>query len=329
MKDKKNIKLKLLQYTSFELFAIIFIFFGLFAKNWFTANNFSIIIKQASYVGILAVGITFPLITAGTDLSVGAVMFMSMSTVALMLERGMSLGLAMVAAVLVGLVIGVVNGFFVVNVKVMPFIGTLGTMTIIRGITLIMTDSRAMDIPKYLTTEFGNAKLFGIIPYPVCVFVLVLVIFHIILTRTPLGRRIFACGNNLEAAKKAGINTTGTLYCAYLISAFLAVVAGFVSASQIGNVPYSFGEGYEFDAIAASVLGGTSLLGGVGSILPGVLVGAVTIQMISAGLTAMQIDLYLVEIFKAGFILLAVVLDCLKNIQIKKMETRFIRTEKE
>lgn len=325
MNDSKRMKMKILQYMSFELFIIIFIVFGLFSQNWFTFSNFIMIIKQSSYVGILAIGITFPLITAGTDLSVGAVMFMAMSIAALMLEKGIPLVAVIVAALAIGCITGVINAFFVVDVKVMPFIATLGTMTVIRGITLILTGSRALNIPSYLTTSFGSGKLFGLIPYPAIVFIVLLVIFHIVLTRTAFGRRIFACGNNLSAAKKAGLNTRGILYVVYMISGVLAAIAGFVSASQIGNVPAGFGDGYEFDAIAASVLGGTSLLGGTGSILPGVLVGAVTIQMIKTGLTAMQIDPYLIDIFQALFILLAVVLDCIKNQVIAKNQARHIR----
>lgn len=325
MGSNKRMKMKLLQYMSFELFAVIFVIFGLFSENWFTFSNFIMIIKQSSYVGILAIGITFPLITAGTDLSVGAVMFMGMSVAALMLEKGIPLILAIVVAVLIGCVVGFVNAFFVVDVKVMPFIATLGTMTVIRGITLILTGSRALNIPSYLTTSFGSGKLFGLIPYPALVFVVLLIIFHIILTRTAFGRRVFACGNNMEAAKKAGLHTRQILYSVYMISGFLAAIAGFVSASQIGNVPAGFGDGYEFDAIAATVLGGTSLLGGTGSILPGVLIGAVTIQMIKTGLTAMQIDPYLIDIFQALFILLAVVLDCIKNQVIAKSQMRNIR----
>lgn len=325
MGSNKSMKMKLLQYMSFELFVVIFVIFGLFSENWFTFSNFIMIIKQSSYVGILAIGITFPLITAGTDLSVGAVMFMGMSVAALMLEKGIPLILAIVVAMLIGCVVGLVNAFFVVDVKVMPFIATLGTMTVIRGVTLILTGSRALNIPSYLTTSFGSGKLFGLIPYPALVFVALLVIFHIVLTKTAFGRRVFACGNNLEAAKKAGLHTRQIIYAVYMISGFLAAIAGFVSASQIGNVPAGFGDGYEFDAIAATVLGGTSLLGGTGSILPGVLIGAVTIQMIKTGLTAMQIDPYLIDIFQALFILLAVVLDCIKNQVIAKSQMRNIR----
>ncbi|MDC7287617.1 ABC transporter permease [Blautia schinkii] len=325
MSDKKGMKIKILQYMSFELFVIIFVMFGLFSQNWFTFSNFIMIIKQSSYVGILAIGITFPLITAGTDLSVGAVMFMGMSFSAMLLDKGVPLPVAMLVALIIGCVIGIVNAFFVVDVKVMPFIATLGTMTVIRGITLIFTGSRALNIPAYLTTAFGSGKLFGLIPYPAIVFIFLLLVFHIVLTKTAFGRRIFACGNNLEAAKKAGLNTRLVLYMAYVISGVLAAIAGFVSASQIGNVPAGFGEGYEFDAIAASVLGGTSLLGGTGSILPGVLVGAVTIQMIKTGLTAMQINPYLIDIFQALFILLAVMLDGIKNQVIAKSQSRHIR----
>lgn len=325
MNDKKSMKMKILQYMSFELFIVIFIIFGLFSQNWFTFSNFIMIIKQSSYVGILAIGITFPLITAGTDLSVGAIMFMAMSVAALMLEKGFPLALVILTALIIGCLVGIVNAFFVVDVKVMPFIGTLGTMTVLRGMTLVMTESRALNIPSYLTSSFGSGKLFGLIPYPAIVFVILLIIFHIVLTRTAFGRRVFACGNNLEAAKKAGLNTRGILYTVYIISGVLAAIAGFVSASQIGNVPAGFGKGYEFDAIAASVLGGTSLLGGSGSILPGVLIGAVTIQMIKTGLTAMQIDPYLIDIFQALFILLAVVLDCIKNQVIAKSQSRHIR----
>lgn len=325
MNDNKSMKMRILQYMSFELFIIIFIIFGLFSKNWFTFSNFIMIIKQSSYVGILAIGITFPLITAGTDLSVGAVMFMGMSAAAMMLEKGYPLIATILVGLVIGCIVGIINAFFVVDVKVMPFIATLGTMTVIRGVTLVFTGSRALNIPSYLTTSFGSGKLFGLVPYPAIVFVILLIVFHVVLTKTAFGRRVFACGNNLDAAKKAGINTRLIFYIVYMISGILAAIAGFVSASQIGNVPAGFGEGYEFDAIAASVLGGTSLLGGTGSIIPGVLIGAVTIQMIKTGLTAMQIDPYLIDIFQALFILLAVVLDCIKNQVIAKSQSRYIR----
>lgn len=324
---KKDLKTILLQNANIELFILIFIFFGLFAKNWFTISNFVLIMKQASYVGILAIGVTFPLITAGTDLSVGGIMFLSMTVGALSLEKGTPLSFVILIALIIGVIVGAFNAFFIVDLKVMPFIGTLASMTMLRGITLIISGSKAVDIPKYLTINFGSGKLFGQIPYPLLTFLILLFLFHIILSRTGFGRQVFACGNNLEAAKKASVNTRLVLYSAYIISGVLAATAGFVSASQIGNVPPAFGQGYEFDAIAATVLGGTSLMGGAGTIFPGVLIGSITIQMIKTGLTALQVDAYLIDIFQALFILLTVVIDGLRGIYIAKRNIRYIRME--
>lgn len=327
MKDSKNIKLILLKNIPFILFAVVFIVFGLFSPNWFTYTNFENIIKQSSYIGILATGMTFVLLTGGVDLSVGANMFLSASVAALMIQNGAPIWVGITVCLLIGIAFGCVNAFFIVKLKMLPFIVTLATLTAGRGLTLIITKSVALNLPPQLTTGVGSGRLFGFLPYPILIFIIILIIGSVFLKNVPLGRQIYAIGNDKEASMKAGINVDKVLMFVYIFSGLLAAIAAIVSISQIGNVTPGFGEADEFDAISATILGGTSMAGGAGTVFPGALIGTVLIQMIQAGLIYMQVDLYVQPLISALIILLAVFLDSMRSRYIKKLERRNIRTE--
>jgi ribose/xylose/arabinose/galactoside ABC-type transport system permease subunit len=161
---------------------------------------------------------------------------------------------------------------------------------------------------------------------PIIVFAIVVVIAHIILTRTPFGRQIYAIGNDIEAAKKAGINTGRVIAGVYMICGLCAALGGFILMAQIGKLNQGFGEGKELDIIAATVLGGTSLFGGVGN-ATGAVVGSVLIQMVQTGLVFMGVDLYLQPMIQAGIIFLAVFFDALRGSRLAQLRQRFIRTE--
>jgi ribose/xylose/arabinose/galactoside ABC-type transport system permease subunit len=167
-------------------------------------------------------------------------------------------------------------------------------------------------------------KLFGLIPLPIVLFAFVVFLAWLFLGQTQQGRQIYAVGNDIEAAKKAGINTTPLIASTYIISGMCAALGGFVAISQLNRMNPNFGSGDEFDAIAAAVLGGASLFGGIGSVFPGTVLGTVMIQMIQAGLVFTQVDLYIQPLVMAGIIFLAVFIDSFRNTQLKKLERRHI-----
>ncbi len=316
-----------LRNTPLVLFVLIFIVFGIVSPNFFQYQSLENAVKQASYIGIVAVGMTFVLLTAGIDLSVGSNMYLSAATAGLMINHfSISPWTALIICLLVGFCFGAVNAFIVTRLGVIPFVATLGTMVAGRGLGLMLTKSRAVNFPGSIT-GIGAMEIFGFVPCPVFIFAIVVLCARIFLKQTTLGRQIYAVGHDREGARKAGINTKKVLSAAYIFCGLFAALGGFISVAQLGNVNAGFGQGDEFDAIAAAVLGGVSLFGGVGSVFPGVVIGAVLIQMVSAGLVAARIDLYLHPLVAAAIIFIAVLLDSFRNIQLKKLERRYIRVE--
>lgn len=243
------------------------------------------------------------------------------------MERGVPIWLSVIVCLLIGFIYGAINSFLVVRLKIVPFIATLGTMTAGRGLALILTGSASVSLPKAMISGFGSGKLLGLIPYPVIVLFAVIIMVSVFLKSVPTGRRIYAVGNDPESANKAGINVGRITTFVYISCGVLAALAGLVSAAQIGNINAGFGAGYEFNAIAASVLGGTSMTGGIGTVIPGVIIGTLIMQMIQAGLVYMQVDLYIQPIVNAFIILLAVFLDSVRTGFIKKLDSRNIRVD--
>ena len=268
---------------------------------------------------------TFVLLTGGIDLSVGATMYITGGILALMLENGAGVMPAILVGVTAGTLWGCFNAFLVSKVKIIPFMVTLGTLTAGRGLGLLITQSRHISVPGSM--RFGATLALGV-PIPLLVFAGMVILAIVVLQLTPFGRQIYAMGNDPEAAKKAGLNTTRLTALVYIISGFCAAIASVIAVSQQGSVSSSFGEGTEFQAIAAAVLGGTSLFGGVGNVFPGTVVGILLIQMIQNGLIFLNVDLYLQEMVKASVILFAVFIDAQRMGLIKRLERRTIEVEK-
>jgi ribose transport system permease protein len=309
------------------LFALVFIVFGLIAPQSLSYQSLENAIKQASYVGIIAVGMTFVLLTGGIDLSVGSNMYVSAAVAGLAIQH-YSIGPlpALILCLFVGAIFGAVNAFAVAKLKIMPFVVTLAMMVAGRGIGLMFTKSRAVNFPDSVT-GLGSAELFSLVPYPIVVFAAVVFSAWLLLERTELGRQIYAVGFNKESAHKAGVNTQRAILTAYVLCGVFASLGGFISIAQLGNVNAGFGKGDEFDAIAAAVLGGVSLFGGTGRVFPGVVLGAVFIQAVSIGLVSARVDLYLHPLIAAAFIFFAVLIDSLRNAYLGKLSRRNIRVE--
>jgi ribose transport system permease protein len=302
---------RLLELAPLALFAGVLGLFGSISRRFLEPNNLVNIVAQASSTGIVAVGMTFVLLTAGVDLSVGAIMFVAAAIAGKMLLAGIGLPLALGGMLVIGLAIGAVNAFFITRIRVVAFIVTLAMLFIGRGLGLWITETRAMNLPESFL-QLGSARVLGV-PFPAWLFGSVLIVSHVVLSYTPFGRQVFAVGYDVRAAGKAGVRTGRILAAVYLISGVCAAVGAVVALAQLGAVSPKFGQQKEFTAIAAAVLGGTSLFGGRGNVLPGTLVGALLIQAIENGLVIVNADPYLYPIITSAVIFLAVWLESLRN----------------
>ena len=303
----------LLNYATPILFALIVLTFSLLSPQFFSGQNLLNILVQASSLGIIATGMTFVLLTAGIDLSVGSIMFLAGVVSAQMVVSGQPLWLAGSVVLLVGLVFGLVNAVLVFKVKIVPFIVTLATFYVGRGLGLFLSETRAINLPESFL-QIGAARLLGI-PFPVLVLAGVVLMAHGVLTYTAFGRHIYAVGHSAEKARKAGLPVNRILLSVYLISGFCAALGGLVAIAQLGAVSPTFGYQSEFVAIAAAVLGGASLFGGKGTVFPGTLVGAVFIQALQSGLVIVNANPYLYPLITGGVIFLIVMIDSLRHRQ--------------
>ncbi len=299
--------LRLLDFAPVALFAAVVLVFGLLSDKFLTVANFTQILVQSSSTAVVAVGMTYVLLTAGVDLSVGAIMFVGAGIAGKMALAGQPLPLCLLVMIAVGVLGGAVNAFLVTRLRLVAFIATLATLYIGRGVGRWITETRAMNLPDSFLA-LGSAKWSGV-PVPLWIAGAVILLAQLVLSNTPFGRQLYALGNNADAAKKAGLRTTRLLAAAYIICGLCAGLGGILALSQLGSVSPKFGELYEFDAITAAVLGGTSLFGGRGNVFPGTVLGAVLLKSIFNGLVIVQADPYLYPLITSGIIFLAVLLD--------------------
>ena len=326
MRNRKRILFFILKNTPIIILVSVFIIFGLFSRRFFELVNIESIARQSSYIGIAAIGMTFVLLTGGIDLSVGANMYLSASVTAILLENGVvGVEVAILLGICTGALFGLLNAFSVVQLKILPFLVTLSTLVAGRGVATLITQSRPIMLPPEIT-GLSSARVLGI-QVPIILFVGLCIISQLFLSKTSTGKYIYAVGYNIEEAEKAGVKTNRILYLVYILSGFLAGVGGIISVSQQGNISPGFAEGIEFSAVAATVIGGTSLYGGRGGVLPGVIIGAMLIQTIQAGLVYMQVNLYIQPLASAGIIFFAVLIDSVRNVKMLNLEKKNIRMD--
>jgi len=312
-----------LRYATAAIFVAVLAWFGFQNPDFLSAESLGNIVKQSSFIGIAAIGITFVLLIAGIDLSVGAVMYLA-PLIAGILMRDLGIGVpgGLALAVLAGGALGAINAAAIVGLGIVPFIVTLATLFAFRGFGMFLTGSRQFDFEPAMR-EFGSASVAGI-PVPVVFFIVLAVGAHVVLSRTTFGRQVYAIGNDPEAARKAGLPVAWVRFRVYMISGACAGLAGFIVISQIGRLDAGFGEGREFDVIAAAVLGGASLFGGIGSAF-GAVFGATLIQTVKTGLVFTGVNLYLQPILMAAIIFLAVLIDSLRAHRLQLRKRRTIR----
>jgi ribose/xylose/arabinose/galactoside ABC-type transport system permease subunit len=304
------------------LVAIVLVF-GFLTPGFLAPGSLANTIKQASFIGIAAVGMVFVLLTAGIDLSVGSIMFLGPLVAGLLMRNaGVDVGVALLGCLATGAALGAVNALFIVGLRVIPFVVTLSTLFLFRGLGTWLTGSRQLDFPDSVR-GFGLATVLGV-PLPILIFAAVALAAHVVLRHTAFGRHVYAFGNDPLAARKAGLPVRRIEAAVYVISGTLAALSGFVLISQIGRLDAGFGEGREFDVIAAAVLGGASLFGGIGGAGSAVL-GALTIQAVKAGLVFSGVNLYLQPLLQGAVILVAVFLDGLREARLRSLRRRVIR----
>jgi len=318
-----------LRYATAFIFVAIFLYFGLQAPRFLGLDSVSNILKQSAFIGIVAVGMTFVLLTAGIDLSVGSNMYLSAMAAGYLLQlpalqNPFGVVVALVVGVMSGVLFGAVNAFAIVILRISPFIVTLATLVAGRGLGTAITESFGIEFPRVFL-KFGASSLLGV-PMPIIVFTLVVFVAHIVLSRTPFGRQVYAVGNDAEGAKLAGINVGRIVFSVYVICGACAALGGVTLIALIGRLNQTFGVGKEFDVITAVVLGGTSLFGGVGTAF-GAVIGAVLVQMVQAGMVFTAVNLYLQPMVLAAIIFLAVLFDALRQSRLSRLRRRLIRTE--
>ena len=274
-----------------------------------TVDNFLSLLRQSSINGLIAFGMTCVILTGGIDLSVGSVLALTTAICAGLIVGGTPVGLAMIIALVLGVLFGAISGVLVTKGRLQPFIATLVTMTIFRGITMIYMDGRPISGlgSSFVLKFLGKGSILGI-PVPVILFIAIFILFMFLLQKTTFGRRIYATGSNAKSAKLAGVNIDRTKIIAYAISGLMSAMAGLILLSRLNSAQPTLGSGYELDAIAAVALGGVSMDGGRGKIW-GTFVGVLIIAVLNNGLNILGVSSYYQDVVKGLVILIAVLSD--------------------
>ncbi len=302
------------KYGSLIALVLMVVIISLIKPRFVSFINLRNMFRLASINGLLAVGMTFVCLTGGIDLSVGAVMGCAGMYSAYFAQE--SMGQPAIVAILVGvamgLVIGIFNGVCVAYLKVPAFVGTLGSMSIAKSLTFLLTDAKP--IPK-LSEAFkfiGGGMVGGVFPIPIIIFAIILAACFLLLYKTRYGRYVFAVGGNANAARVSGINTKRIIASVYVLSGVLSALAGVITSARVTSGVTNTGEGYETDAIAMVVIGGTSLAGGKGR-LWGTIVGIMLMICLTNGLDMLGVGAYYQMMVKGFVVILAVMLDSLSS----------------
>ena len=292
--------------TLMALLVLCIILSVLVPQKFLTYNNFRTILRSISTTAIVAFGMTFVIITGGIDLSVGSVIALSGTLCAGLISNGWNYLLAVLVGLAVGTLCGVVNGLIISRTPIPPFIVTMAMMNIARGSSYIYSSGKPIRTPDDFGS-FGNGYFLSV-PIPVIVMAILMILSILLLSKSKFGRFVYAIGGNEEAAKFSGIDTKKIIWLVYILIAFLASFSGIITASRLYSGQPTVGQGFEMDVIAATVLGGTSMAGGVGKI-GGTMIGAIIIGVLSTGMNLLKIPSFYQMIVMGLVVLAAVYID--------------------
>lgn len=292
---------------------VLVAFFSILSSGFATSSNFMRIMLNVSAIGVMALGQCLVIIICGIDLSVGSTFALSGVVAGLCISRagmgvpeGVALGLAAGAAV------GMVNGLLILKTGLTPFITTFGMLSVIRGLTYALSGGYTISVYKRGFTAIGMYNVWGVVPMPVIIFVVLTAVIHILMRRTIFGTCLYATGGNATAAAYSGVRTNWVKFATYVLCGLFAGLAGIMSAAKLGMATSTAGLGYELDVITAVILGGVSFAGGIGNAI-GVFLGAVVMGVIRNGLLIMNVSAYYQTLIIGVVILLVVTFDALRN----------------
>jgi ribose transport system permease protein len=311
---------------TFIALIVLLIVFSITAKNFLTVHNILTLLLQTSTITLMAIGVTMVIITAGIDLSVGSVVALAGTVAVLVANLGVPIWLSMLIGILIGALSGLGNGFMVAKMRLPPFIATLGSMMILRGVVLTITNASSSPAPEAfgniansplfkmikVNSDGSHIMVFPGISWIVIIMVITAIIFHFILRKTRLGRYTYAVGSNEEASRLSGIKVRRIKIINYVLSGLLSGIVGILLASRMVTSQPNGGQGYEMNAIASAVIGGASLMGGVGTIW-GTVIGSFIIGVLSTGLTMMGANYFSQQIVIGIVVIGAVFADQLRN----------------
>ena len=307
MKEKSRAKSLISEYFIFVIFIALVVVLTCLKPSFIQPANLVNILKQASINGILAFGMMFVIIAGGFDMSVGSTVAFTGILAAMLGQGQYPIFVPLIVAMLGGLAVGVVNGVGVAVGNLPPFIMTLGTMTAVRGLALLISDGKPIIGISESYKAVAASSIFGI-PMLAVFLVITILLCSFVLSKTVYGRRVYACGGNLLAAQVSGINTTKIRISTFAIAGLLAGLSGFLMTSRVTIAQPTAAESYEMDAIGACFIGGASAYGGTGTV-PGVIVGATLMGVLNLGMSIMGVDQNLQKVVKGGVLLAAVIFD--------------------
>ena len=288
------------------VFILLCILLSIITPGFLSRANILNILRQSSIVGIMAIGTTFVIIGAGFDISVGSLLALT-AAMCIGLQQHMHWGFAILLVLIVGALVGMLNGFLAAKIHIPAIIATLGTMTIVRGLVYLYTGGYPLYIDSPSFAFIGQGYL-GPIPFPVVVFIIMIAFWQFILVRTRFGRYACALGGNKEAVRLSGVKVDYYHILTFIVGGLMAAMAGVVYASRLLSVTPLAGQGYELDAIASTVIGGTSVAGGEGSVVK-TLVGVLLLTIIANVFNLLGVHIYVQYVIKGAIILSAVGFD--------------------
>jgi len=297
-------RVKWLAISIATIILVILLYF--LSPVFLTLSNFQGVLVQASVTGIMAVGMTFIILTSGIDISMGAILYFTAALFAKLIEIGQPIALAFVFAILCACLLGLLNGFLIVKFNISPLITTLATYTMYRGMAIHLTAAQNIPVPR----EFGflgNGKILGI-PVPILLFLIIFIIGVYVLSKTRFGIYVMAVGNSQSSAKESNLPVNLITIGVYLIGGFVTSISALILLARVGGLQSGMGIGVEFTVIAAVVLGGTKLSGGSGTMI-GSALGAIFLVLIDNGLNLINASPYIYDIVKGVVLLAAVIVD--------------------
>lgn len=313
MKNKLKSSDFWLSNVRYIVFLGLIVLFCILSPKFYSWNNISNLLLTTTPYAIAVVGMTFIILTAGIDLSVGAIILLSGSVAVYAANAGCNFGMSLLLAMATGFGAGCLNGLLIAKFKFVPFLATLATMSFFKGFILQFGSSGYImcKSPDFMMTV-TQMKFIGI---PVVVFILVAIIIfaYLILKKTPFGWHLYAVGNNEEAASKIGIKVTRIKFMVYALAGMLIGLSGFLNMCMVGAVPTNFGDGQEFTIISATVLGGVSLFGGKGNVFPGAIVGIFIFTIIENGMTILSANAFFYTVVRGIVIFIAIMIDSINN----------------